>query len=173
MKEKARYLTIALVISIFLAAFVFPQRYPNPRGQATLEGWQVSIEYGRPSTKGRDVMAMIAPGTYWRMGADANTTLTTQTDLRFGEQIVPEGSYVLLAHFVEGGNWQLVVCRGTENGFRPKDTLAIVPFQLATGQPEMDLLTIDLKENGDKSMLVVWWGTSRLSAEFSQESSSD
>ena len=157
----------ALVVVIVVAALVFSQQYPNPRNRATLSGGQVSVDYGRPSTKGRDVMAMIAPGAYWRMGADANTRLIAQTDLRFGEQAVPAGSYVLVAHFLGEDNWQLVVCRGIESGFRPKDTLAIVPLKVAKGQPEVELLTIDLKGNGEQAMLVLSWGSYRLSAEFS------
>ena len=40
----------------------------NPRGEATVElsGGTVTINYGRPSLKGRDISTMISPGEQWR-----------------------------------------------------------------------------------------------------------
>ena len=125
------------------------------------------MEYGSPSSRGRDVLALVAPGSYWRMGADVNTTLNTQTDLRFGDETIPAGSYMLLAHFLEGENWELVICKGVQEGFRPKDTVAIVPFALEKGHPHEERMKIDLKEGMGKSTLVLSWGVYSLSAEFS------
>ena len=125
------------------------------------------MEYGSPSSRGRDVLALVAPGSYWRMGADVNTTLNTQTDLSFGDETIPAGSYMLLAHFLEGENWELVICKGVQAGFRPKDTVAIVPFTLEKGHPPVERMKIDLKEEMGKSTLVLSWGAYSLSAEFS------
>ncbi len=125
------------------------------------------VEYGSPSSRGRDVLALVAPDSYWRMGADVNTTLITQTDLRFGAKTIPAGSYMLLAHFLEGENWELIVCTGVAAGFRPKDTVAIVPFTLEKGHPPVERMRIDLKKEMDKSTLVLSWGPYTLSAEFS------
>ncbi len=126
--------------------------------------------YGSPSSGWRDVLALIAPGSYWRMGADVNTTLNTQTDLRFGDETIPAGSYMLLAHFLEGENWELVICKGVQAGFRPKDTVAIVPFTLEKGHPPVERMKIDLKEGMGKFTLVLSWGAYSLSAEFSDAS---
>ena len=47
----------------------------NPRGSARLMlgGKQISVEYGRPSLKGRavsDLLSQLKPGDFWRLGAD-------------------------------------------------------------------------------------------------------
>jgi hypothetical protein len=104
------------------------------------------------------------------MGSDVNTTLNTQTDLRFGDQTIPAGSYMLLAHFLEGENWELIICKGVAEGFRPEDTVAIVPFSLEKGHPHVERMTIDLKEGMGQSSLVLSWGPYRLSSEFSDAS---
>ena len=76
----------------------------NPRGETTLEldGGTVTIEYGRPSLKGRDIKTMIYPGETWRLGADGDTTLTTGVGLKFGESSVARGTYILRAKFLGG-----------------------------------------------------------------------
>ena len=65
----------------------------NPRGETTLElnGGKVTVEFGRPSLKGRDIKTMIYPGEQWRLGADGDTTLTTEVGLKFGESSWPGG----------------------------------------------------------------------------------
>jgi len=167
--RKRSIVAITLILCMVGTAAVFSQA-ANPRNTATLGGGRVIVRYGSPSSGGRDVLALIAPGSYWRMGADVNTTLNTQTDLRFGDETIPAGSYMLLAHFLEGENWELVICKGVQAGFRPKDTVAIVPFTLEKGHPPVERMKIDLKEGMDKSTLVLSWGVYSLSAEFSDAS---
>ena len=47
--------------------------------QVTLAGKSVSIDYGRPSLAGRDMIAQLQPGQSWRMGADSPTSLKSET----------------------------------------------------------------------------------------------
>ena len=116
--------TFVLINLVVPPALVFSQA--NPRGKIT--SGDIAIEYGRPSAKGRNVMELISPGTYWRMGADDSTMLTTQNKLGLGDAVVPEGTYVLLAHFTEKGSWELVICKGVERGFRLKTLLQWFPW---------------------------------------------
>ncbi len=167
--KKRSIVATTLILCMVGTAVVFSQT-ANPRNTATLGGGRVTVGYGSPSSGGRDVLALIAPGSYWRMGADDSTTLDTQTDLRFGDETVPAGSYLLVAHFIEGENWELIICKGVQAGSRPKDTVAIVPFTLEKGHSPVERMKIDLKEGMGKSTLVLSWGAYSLSAEFSDGS---
>ncbi len=73
---------------------------PHVRAEWTVDGANISIEYGRPSVKGRTIFGpegLHKPGAVWRMGADEATTLKTSKDLMFGTVHVPAGTYTLYA----------------------------------------------------------------------------
>jgi hypothetical protein len=110
-------------------------------------------------------MSMISPGSYWRMGADTATTLDTKVALKFGDATVAAGKYTLLAHFVEAEKWNLVVAESVSGG-RPNEGATEVPGKLEKGQEHVEQLTIELKEEGGKAMMVLSWTTYRLSVEF-------
>ena len=64
---------------------------------------------------GRKVEGGLIPFTsIYRMGADAATTLTTETDLMIGDLHVPKGIFTLYLQAKEDGNWQLVVNKQTK-----------------------------------------------------------
>ena len=78
---------------------------PHVRSEWTIDGANITIEYGRPSVKGRTIFGpdgLHKPGAVWRMGADEATTLTTSKDLMFGTVHVPAGKYTLWALPLEG-----------------------------------------------------------------------
>jgi hypothetical protein len=151
-------LTLSLALSTSLAV-----AQANPRGEATFGGGKVVIDYGRPSAKGRDVMGMIQPGSYWRMGADTATTLKTDVPLTFGDTTVPKGTYTLVAHFVEKDKWNLVLAKSVGRGNVPEEVAAEVPGKLETGQENVEQMTIELKDEG---AFVLTWTTYRLSVDF-------
>ena len=108
----------AVIVSFsFLMALLFAQTelqaQRNPRATARLEkgGQFVMVEYGRPSLKGRDMLAQLQPGKVWRMGADKSTTFTCSSNISFGKILVPQGSYSLWLRKVDDKNFQLVVKR--------------------------------------------------------------
>lgn len=154
--KKVATLLVALAVA---GAAAVSLAQVNPRGKATLDGGAVSIDYGRPSAKGRDVMGMIQPGSSWRMGADAETTLTSSKDLEFGGTKVPKGSYILSALFAEKEKWNLVLSR-------EGNQVAEAPGRFEKDQPHVEQMTIALKSEGGKATLVLTWGTYRLSADF-------
>lgn len=73
---------------------------PHVRSVFTVDGATITLEYGRPSVKGRTIFGpdgIVPPGNVWRMGADEATVLKTDRDLMFGSLHVPAGSYTLFA----------------------------------------------------------------------------
>lgn len=73
---------------------------PHVRSEFTVDGANITLEYGRPSVKGRVIFGpegLHKPGVVWRMGADEATTLKTSKDLMFGSVHLPAGTYTLYA----------------------------------------------------------------------------
>jgi hypothetical protein len=144
-----------------LAAPALPQANPRGEAEATVAGKSVSIEYGRPSLKGRDMLAQAQVGRAWRMGADAATTLTTEADLAFGDTNVPKGSYILTATKVDPDTWHLNVLNKAD-----RSKVADVSLTAEKADEETETFTIHLKGEGDKGQLKMVWGKTALTADF-------
>ena len=65
---------------------------PHVRSEWTVDGGKITIEYGRPSLKGRSEAELMPPGKEWRTGADEATTLTTDKTLMIGSLMIPAGT---------------------------------------------------------------------------------
>ena len=85
---------IAVGLFVASSAFVHAQKTvdlktgsggsPHVRTEWTIDGANISIEYGRPFLKGRPEAQMMPPGQEWRTGADVATIITSDKPLQFG-----------------------------------------------------------------------------------------
>ena len=154
----------ALVASFLALAAVPALAHAAPRGEAKalVAGKAVSIDYGRPSLLGRDVLSLATPGEPWRMGADAPTALTTAADLSFGSAAVPKGSYILTATKDDKGGWTLNVRDKADR----KNVIASVPLTASTLTESVEMFTIELRGEQDKGTFTMSWGATAFSASF-------
>ena len=141
----------------------------NERGaaKASLNGATVTIDYGRPTLKGRDVTKLIQPGSFWRLGSDAPTTIDSDADLDFGGTHVPRGKHILLAHYIEPGKWSLVVSTKPALQYDPSAKLAEVPAEVQESKDPVAEVTIQLSARGGQGVIEIAWGTMRLVGSFS------
>jgi hypothetical protein len=132
------------------------------RGLASLEigGGKVSVDYGRPSLRGRDLEAMIQPGQEWRMGANSATTMTTDIALKFGDKAVPQGKYVLKAKLVAAREWVLMIQS------EDKSVSVETPLRFQKAENSAEQMTISLEKAASGGRFVLQWGTLTLSTEF-------
>ena len=152
--------TIALAaISLAVAVPVLAQ---GARGEAkaTVSGKAVTIEYGRPSLRGRDMLAQAEVGKPWRMGMDAATTLKTEADLDFSGVKVPKGEYTLQATKMDADKWTLNVL-GKDDA-----KVADIPLTSSTLPAPVEQFTIELKGEKDKGEFSMSWGTAAMKAPF-------
>jgi len=152
--------TALAALALLVAAPVFAQ---NPRGEAKamVAGKTVAIDYGRPSLKGRDMLAQAQVGQAWRLGADAATGLKTEAELSFGDVKVPKGEYVLTATKLASDQWQLNVLSKDD-----RSKVADVPLMGSKLDASVEMFTIDIKGEKDKGELMLTWGTTVLKAPF-------
>ena len=148
-------------LALAVAGPAFAQGNPRGEAKATVAGKAVSIDYGRPSLKGRDMLGQAQVGQAWRMGADAATTLKTDADLAFGSATVPKGEYVLKATKVDADKWTLNVLSKAD-GSKVVD----VPLTSAKADGSAEMFTIDLEGEGNKCELRMQWGTTALKTDF-------
>lgn len=64
--------------------------------EATVDGIHVSMEYGRPTKRGRDIWGALVPwGRWWMPGADEATSIVTSGALRLGTLRMPAGTHTI------------------------------------------------------------------------------
>ena len=152
----------ALLMVLVASAPILAQAAERGLAKATVAGKAVSIDYGRPELQGRDMLAKAEVGKPWRLGADAETTLKTEADLKFGTLAVPKGDYVLTATKVAEGQWQLDVTQAT-GGKALLGSAALLPEKVE-GSTEM--FTIELSGKGQDGEFLMKWGTAGYKTAF-------
>ena len=69
------------------------------RGTAeiAIDGTQISVNYGRPELKDRDMLARLEDGQVWRLGMNEAASFETSADLTFGDSVIQAGKYSIWA----------------------------------------------------------------------------
>jgi hypothetical protein len=143
---------------------------PHVRTDWVIDGANISIEYGRPSLKGRSVGKEVAPfGKEWRVGADEATTLKTDKALKFGNLSVPAGTYTLYT-LPNEKEWQLIVSKKTGQWGIPypgaAEDFGRAPMKVAATGAPVEQLTIAIDDTPAGGTLRVEWGTTSASIPF-------
>ena len=142
---------------------------PHVRSEFVVDGANISIEYGRPSLKGRTVGKEVAPyGEEWRTGADEATTIKTDKALMFGALHLNPGTYTLYTLPGEK-QWQLIISKKTGQWGIPYpkgEDVGRVPMTLAAAPAPAEQLTISIEDTKAGGTLHIDWGTTRVSAPF-------
>ena len=163
---------LAMGLLVVTAETGLAQRNPRATSKISLGGKTVSVEYGRPSLKGRavsDMLGQLKPGDFWRLGADKSTTFSTATDLQFGDVTVPSGEYSLWVERGEGNSWKLVFNKqhgqwGTQHD--PSQDLVSTPLRETKASNSAEMVTIGLTESGAGGVIAIQWGDMKLAASF-------
>jgi len=169
MMLNSKYLSVVSSVGVLALVAANLIAHGNERGtaKATIGSATVTIDYGRPMLKGRDPMKMIQPGSVWRIGSDAPTTIESDADLDFGGTRVPKGKHILLAHYTGPGKWSLVVSSKSASQFDPGAKLAEVPMEVQESKDPVEEVTIQLAAKGSQGVIEIAWGTIRLAGSFS------
>ena len=143
---------------------------PHVRSEWVVDGANLSIEYGRPSLKGRTPGKDIDPfdGREWRTGADEATTLKSDKAIKFGTLVVPAGTYTLYT-IPTGGTWHLIVSKKTGQWGIPYpkgEDLGRVPMQAGAAPSPAEQLMITVQDTPAGGTLHIDWGTTRASIPF-------
>lgn len=120
MKRLFIAITVVLTGLVGFSQVQTPAASPFGKVQQTVGLTEVSVEYSRPSAKGRNIFGNLVPfGKTWRTGANANTIITFGTDVVIGGKTLPKGEYALFVA-PKPDSWDVYFYTDTNNWGLPE-----------------------------------------------------
>lgn len=119
---------LLLVFAVFAMSFATYAQIetPAPSPFSKLEQkvglTDITIEYSRPSVKGRTIFGDLEPyGGMWRTGANKNSIITFSDDVTIAGQEVKAGSYAIFTKLNSATQWDVMFYTDTENWGTPSE----------------------------------------------------
>jgi DUF2911 family protein len=157
---------------------------PPDSVRATIGGAAITIEYGRPTMRGRTIFGGLVPwGRVWRTGANFATRFTTSADLVVGTRTIPKGTYTLWTLPTPTG-WTLIFnkqtkapCEGAAcnlpsraplwgTDYAADSDFARVDLAVTRLNQPIEQFTITVLPEGRGGVLELAWETKRASIPF-------
>ncbi|MFQ5778141.1 MAG: DUF2911 domain-containing protein, partial [Terriglobia bacterium] len=139
-----------------------PRPSPNASISQTIGVTEVTISYGRPGVKGREIWGALVPyGQVWRTGANEATTISLSTGVIIEGQKLAPGTYALFT-IPSANEWTLIFNKtaqqwGAFSHDASQDALRVtVKPQAADHSEWMSFQFEDLSE--DSATVVLRWG---------------
>src|SRR5271157_1894791 len=177
MQKSRLWMLVAVTTAVLTAIMAAQQNKPaSPPGEATLkfdDGKTVTIQYSRPSMRGRKIFGGLVPyDEVWRTGANAATSLKTDVDLNIGGANIPASSYTL--YTLPGMNsWKLIINKqtgqwGTE--YTGGQDLARVNMRVTQRPSGLELFTISIdKTSVNSATLKLEWENTNATVEVKEK----
>ncbi len=145
---------------------------PRDSLKATIGGATISVNYGRPSKRGREIFGGLGDmkwGMVWRTGANEATHITTTKDLAFGAVTVPAGTYTLFTLLDQGGKWMLIVNKQTKQwgtAYDMTQDLVRIPLKVEATPAVVEMMTIEVTPAGKGGQIAIMWDKTKAHAAF-------
>lgn len=119
--KKIIFLFSALMLTIGIQAQIqTPQPSPFQKIEQKVGLTDVTLEYSRPSMRGRTIMGSLVPyNEIWRTGANANTKITFSNDVEVGGKTLKAGSYAIYTK-PGAASWDVYFYNDTSNWGTPE-----------------------------------------------------
>jgi hypothetical protein len=171
LKSVLSFAVVAAVAgSLAAPAFAQDQAKPplSPPGQTTAKigAATLTIDYNRPSMRGRKIMGELVPfGKVWRTGANRATHLKTDAGIRIGTLAVPAGTYTIYTLPGEKA-WTLIINKqigqwGTQ--YDQAQDLGRVDLKVEALPAAVEQFTMTLSGTGNTGSLTLEWENTRAS----------
>ncbi|MFT5628034.1 MAG: hypothetical protein ACI92X_001273 [Dokdonia sp.] len=170
---------LLLVFAVFAISFAASAQIetPAPSPMAKFEQkvglTDVTIEYSRPSVKGRTIFGDLEPfGGMWRTGANKNSIITFSDDVTIAGQAVNAGSYALFTKLNSATQWDVMFYSDTENWGTPSEwddskVVATVKVDIISFPFNVETMTIAINDiTSSGAVLGIMWETSYAAIPF-------
>lgn len=166
MKKFALLLFIGLLSFSMKAQIQTPAPSPFSKLEQKVGLTDVTIEYSRPSMRGRKVFGDLVPfGAIWRTGANQNSIITFSDDVTVEGKELKAGSYAIYTRPDEAV-WEIIFYTDTENWGNPQEwdaskVAAMVKVETYTMSESVETFTftIDDLHNNGASLGILWENT--------------
>lgn len=114
------------ILTIFLSSFIFsqietPQPSPLSKFSQKVGLDNVNIVYSRPSARQRIVFGTLIPfGEKWRTGANENTKITFEDNVKIQNKLIKKGTYSIYT-IPNLNSWNLIFYKKYDNWGLPRD----------------------------------------------------
>jgi hypothetical protein len=168
------FLLSSLTINSHAQQIQMPQASPTAKISQKVGLTDVTLDYSRPSTKGRKIFGELVPyGEVWRTGANAATTITVSTEVKFEGKSVPEGTYALYS--IPGKDkWTIIISKNTKLwgavGYNSEDDLirfSVKPTKLGQHHETMEISFEDMTDTG--TFIAIKWENTKVSFKLDTE----
>jgi len=165
---------LAIMIANFYvqAQVKTPQASPKSVVEQVVGLTDVTVDYSRPSTKGRVVFGDLVPfGKVWRTGANANTIISFSDDVVIDGKTLAKGRYSLYT-LPKADNWEIIFYKTTDNWGNPEEWNESNVALRANAKPELtnrkvETFTIGFSNlSNDGASLDLAWETTIVSLKF-------
>ena len=169
-----------LLLSFMVCALTFSVnaqiKTPAPSPAAKLEQvvglTDVSIEYSRPSMRGRTIYGDLVPyGKLWRTGANLRTKVTFSDDVTVGGKSLKAGSYAILT-IPQAKTWEVIFYTEHAGGGAPAKldetkVAARVNAQVEMMPMDIQSFTISIDDvTNDSAVIGILWEKSYVGVKF-------
>tara|TARA_R110002012_G_scaffold11112_7_gene49930 strand:+ start:21227 stop:22072 length:846 start_codon:yes stop_codon:yes gene_type:complete len=162
--KKIILLFSALMFTVGIHAQIeTPQPSPFQKIEQKVGLTDVTLEYSRPSMKGRTIFGGLVPyDAIWRTGANANTKITFSDDVEIGGETLKAGSYAIYTK-PGASNWDVYFYTDTNNWGTPENwddskVAAKVSAQAYPMPMNIETFTMSFDElKNDSVMLGMLW----------------
>lgn len=170
MKQKFTF-TLAILLLAGMSAFAqqiqMPQASPSAKIAQKVGLTDVTVDYSRPSTKGRKIFGELVPyGEVWRTGANGATIISFSTDVEIDGKKVPQGQYAIYS--IPGkSEWTIILSKDTKLwgaiGYNPDNDLIrfqVEPNKLSRVYETFEISFNNMTDNG--ADLSIKWDQTRV-----------
>ncbi|CAM1367049.1 Dihydrolipoamide dehydrogenase [Tenacibaculum litoreum] len=149
-----------------------PAPSPAAKLEQTVGLTDVSVEYSRPSMKGRTIFGNLVPyGKVWRTGANKNTTVTFSDDVTIDGKTLKKGTYAL---YTKPGkdSWEVIFYSDANNWGTPQkwddSKVAVSTTAKVEAMPvKIETFTMSIDDlTNDSAVLGILWENAYVGVKF-------
>lgn len=167
---------LSLLLFATLSSFAQNDKSKRPSPPATVSqkvgGTTITINYSRPSVKGRTIGVDLEPlpGKVWRAGANETTVFEVDKDILVEGKLLPKGKYGFFILQQGGRSWNLIFNKtwdqwGTK--YNEADDLFRIPVRGGKAAEFAEMLTYKISEGG---IVTLSWGDKEVNFTVQEKS---